>query len=128
VFAVATQRCREVFDPPGSMTLWKLPAEVEDRFESRWSHRIARADSWAPFFAAIQAPESDDLLQEAGRLGLADDAILQEVRQLRRAAENPAVPIPGEHRPGDRVLTRLALGFFRGEPGRLAVPYARLGG
>src|SRR5262245_13092380 len=36
VFAVAAHRCREVFDPPRSMTLWNLPAEVEDRFESEW--------------------------------------------------------------------------------------------
>jgi hypothetical protein len=47
---------------------------------------------------------------------------------LRRAAENRAVPIAGEHRPGDRILTLLALGFFRGEPGAPAIPYARLGG
>jgi hypothetical protein len=128
VFAVAAQRCRDVFDPPRSMTLWNLPAEIEDRFESQWPRWIERTDSWSPFFAAIQAPQSDDLLQEAGRLGLADNPTLQEVRQLRRAAENRAVPLPGEHRPDDRALTLLALGFFRGEPGVLAVPYARLGG
>ena len=34
VFTVAAHRCREVFDPPRSMTLWNLPAEVEDRFEA----------------------------------------------------------------------------------------------
>ena len=128
VFAVAAHRCREVFDPPRSLTLWNLPAAVEDRFESQWPRWIERADSWTAFFAAIQAPQSDDLLQEASRLGLADDPTLQEARQLRRAAENRAVPLPGEHRPNDRILTLLALGFFRGEPGVLAVPYARLGG
>lgn len=127
-FAVAAHRCREVFDPPRAMTLWNLPAEVEDRFESEWPRWIERADSWAPFFGAIQTLQSKDLLQEASRLGLADEATLREVPQLRRAAENRAVPISGEHRPSDRILTRLALGFFRGEPGELAVPYARLGG
>jgi hypothetical protein len=35
-FAVARSRCRELFDPPGCMTLWRLPAEVEDRFEEHW--------------------------------------------------------------------------------------------
>src|SRR5438270_14097033 len=34
VFAVAAHRCRDVFDPPRAMTLWYLPAEIEDRFES----------------------------------------------------------------------------------------------
>ena len=32
-FAVARSRCREIFDPPGCMTLWHLPAEVEDQFD-----------------------------------------------------------------------------------------------
>ncbi len=36
VFAVARSRCHELFDPPGCMTLWHLPAEIEDRFEDRW--------------------------------------------------------------------------------------------
>ena len=128
VFAVAAHRCREIFDPPRAMTLWNLPAEVEDRFESQWPDWIERAEVWSAFFTELQAPQRDDLLEEAARLGLADDHTLKEVRQLRRAAENRTVPIPGEHRPSDRVLTLLALGFFRGEPGAPAIPYARLGG
>ncbi len=42
VFAVASHRCRDVYDPPQSMTLWSLPATVEDRFESRVG-RVDRA-------------------------------------------------------------------------------------
>ena len=99
------------------MTLWDLPAEVEDRFESHWPDWIEHAEVWSSFFTELQAPQCDDLLGEATRLGLADDHTVKEVRQLRRAAENRTVPIPGEHRPSDRVLTLLALGFFRGEPG-----------
>ena len=110
------------------MTLWRLPAEIEERFESRWPAWLDQAEMWAPFFSAIQAPQNDGLLEEAGRLGLADEPILQAVRQLRRSAENRTVPISGEHQPSDRILTLLALGFFRGEPGTLAIPYARLGG
>lgn len=34
VFSVSANRCREVFDPPDAITPWKLPAELEDRFES----------------------------------------------------------------------------------------------
>ena len=34
VFAVAADRCRQVFDPPDGITLWKLPAEFEDKFDS----------------------------------------------------------------------------------------------
>jgi len=128
VFAVASHRCRSVYDPPQSMTLWNLPAAVEDQFESRWADWIGRAEAWSTFFMELQAPTGTDLLTEAGRLGLADNHMLREARQLRRAAENRAVPIPGEHRPGNRILALLALGFFRGEPGAPAIPYARLGG
>jgi hypothetical protein len=127
VFAVAAQRCRDVFDPPQGMTLWKLPAEIEDRFESQWPDWLERTDAWSSFFSELQAPKSPDLLAEAGRLGLAEEAMLREVRQLRRSPENPSVPIPGGHGPSDRILTLLALGFFRGEPGTPAIPYARLG-
>ena len=122
VFAVAAHRCREVFDPPQSMTLWNLPAEIEDRFESQWADWVDRTDAWSSFFAELQVPKSTDLLEEASRLGLADDNMLREVRQLRRSAEKRTVPIPGEHRPSNQVLSLLGLGFFRGEPGRPRSP------
>ena len=128
VFAVAAQRCRDVFDPPQAMTLWNLPAEIEDQFESRWPGWLERTDPWCSFFSELQVPKSPDLLGQASHLGLAEDSILHEVRQLRRSPENRAVPIPGAHRPSDRILTLLGLGFFRGEPGAPAIPYARLGG
>src|SRR5205085_6411157 len=38
VFAVAAHRCSEVFDPPESVTLWRLPAAVEEEFDTRWEH------------------------------------------------------------------------------------------
>jgi hypothetical protein len=34
VFAVAAYRCREVFDPPDSVTLWQLSEIVEEEFDS----------------------------------------------------------------------------------------------
>ena len=36
VFAVARQRCKELFDPPQCMTLWQLPPAVEEQFEEAW--------------------------------------------------------------------------------------------
>ena len=127
VFTVAAHRCQAVFDPPRSMTLWKLPAETEDRFEAAWSEWLDEVDEWSLFLGEIQVPQSSDLLEEARRLGIAEDETVQEARQLRRSAENRAVPIPGEHQPSNRILTLLGLGFFRGEPGSLAVPYAHSG-
>src|SRR5713226_9217344 len=36
VFAVAAHRCAEVFDPPGCVTLWRLPEAFEEEFELLW--------------------------------------------------------------------------------------------
>ena len=43
VFAVARSQCDELFNAHGSVTLWKLPPEVEDRFGEHWqSQAISR--------------------------------------------------------------------------------------
>jgi len=126
VFAVATHRCAEVFDPPGSMTLWGLPADVEESFDARWEHWIDSAETWAPFFSTIEALQGAGLAAALRAASLASDADLAALARLKRSAEGRAVQIPGTHRPDDAVLTMLALGFARGDPGNLAVPYARL--
>ena len=128
VFAVAASRCQNLFDPPDAITLWKLPVEIEDRFEANWPHWAENSAEWTSFLCKLEDSKNDDLLEEARRLELATDEVIEQARQLRRSAENRAVPIPGEHALSNRVLTLLALGFFRGEPGSPAVPYARSGG
>ena len=45
---------------------------------------------------------------------------------LRRSAELRSVPLPGFLSVDDDTVTLLAAGFARGEPGKLAVPYARV--
>src|SRR4051812_19834572 len=61
VFAVAAQRCSEVFDPPESVTLWRLPAAVEEEFDTRWEHWLDDATAWAPSFQKIEKLEGADL-------------------------------------------------------------------
>jgi hypothetical protein len=46
--------------------------------------------------------------------------------RLRRSAEGRSVPLPAQFTGTDQDVALLALGFARGEPGALAVPYARL--
>src|SRR5271155_3077484 len=43
VFSVAGFRCREVFDPPKSVTLWQLPESVEEEFEAHWERGLDQA-------------------------------------------------------------------------------------
>ena len=63
VFAVAGYRCAEVFDPPGSVTLWRLPQDIEQAFDARWgAGSIPRAIEDA-FFASVAALNGTDLVQ-----------------------------------------------------------------
>jgi hypothetical protein len=126
VFAVARSRCHELFDPPGCMTLWSLPAEVEDQFEEHWQGWLDDGDKWAPFFEQLASVTGDDLLALLKQFDLVSSSQLEAAAKLRRSAENRAVPLPGTHRPGDEIITLLAAGFFRGEPGNPAIPYARM--
>jgi len=125
VFEVASARCAEVFDPPGCVTLWSLPPTVEDQFDARWARWLGECDAWKEFFGSIEAPASD-LLAILKSLDLIGDADLEAVSKLRRSAEGRAVPLPGVHAVTDQLVTLLASGFSRGEPGKLAVPYARM--
>jgi hypothetical protein len=61
VFAVAAQRCREVFDPPQSVTLWQLPEAVEEEFNVHWERWLDHADEWRPFFLELEALKETDL-------------------------------------------------------------------
>lgn len=126
VFAVARSRCQELFDPPGCMTLWSLPAAVEEQFEARWQSWLDHAQDWGPFFKQFETLRGEDLLSNMQALALVTPSHIEAVGKLRRSAEGRAVPIPGVHIPHNDVLTLLAAGFSRGVPGSPAVPYAKL--
>lgn len=127
VFAVAKSRCAELFDPPGCMTLWHLPAELEDQFEDRWHDWLDQRSDWDSFFQSLAELEQGQLLETLLALDLLSDTQAEEVRRLRRSAEGRAVAVPGVHEPTDDVLTILAAAFALGEPTKPAIPYARLG-
>jgi len=127
-FAVARSRCHELFDPPGCMTLWHLPAEVEDQFEEHWQEWVDQGDEWVPFFARLAQSGNSDLLSELSGFGLLNQDQAEAVGKLRRSAEGRSVPLPGTHQPTDEIVTLLAAGFARGERGSPAIPYARLEG
>lgn len=125
VFEVARARCAEVFDPPGCVTLWNLPSVIEDQFDARWARWLEDRKAWTEFFTSIESRPTE-LLETMKMLGLASDNELETASKLRRSAEGRAVPLPGVHLVTDALITQLAAGFSRGEPGKLAVPYARM--
>jgi hypothetical protein len=125
-FAVARSRCHELFDPPGCMTLWNLPAELEDQFEEHWQNWLDEGERWAPFFDKLVGVDGRALLAELAGLDLLDQARIEAVGKLRRSAEGRSVPLSGTYQPNDEVITLLAAGFARGERGSPAIPYARI--
>jgi hypothetical protein len=125
VFAVARQRCDEVFNPPGCVTLWKLPEAIEEDFDVRWEHWLDEASDWSSFFEQIEKLSSTNLAEILRRMDLITEADLEVYAGLRRSAEGRAVLLPGLFSGTDADAALLALGFARGEQGTLAVPYAR---
>ena len=126
VFLVAGFRCREVFDPPKSVTLWQLPESVEEEFETHWERWLDQADQWKPFFLELEGLKETELKTVLHSFNLITDEDAELFSRLRRSAEGRAVPLPAPFTATDRDIASLALGFARGEPGALAVPYAPL--
>jgi hypothetical protein len=127
VFAVAAQRCAEVFDPPESVTLWRLPQDVGEAFDARWEHWLDAPNEWDAFFDRVAAIEQPDLVLALRTLDLINDTDLAAFVGLKTSAEGRAVPIAAPFGRTDTDVTLLALGFACGAVGGLAVPYARAG-
>ena len=125
VFAVAAHRCAEVFDPPGCVTLWRLPEVIEEEFDSRWEYWVDNASEWSPFFEKLEGIQGNDLTAILRAFEVVGDRDLEAYARLRRSSEGRAVPLPGLFSGNDADVVLLALGFGRGEPSALAVPYAR---
>jgi hypothetical protein len=126
VFAVAAHRCAEVFDPPQSVTLWRLPADIEEEFDARWERWLDSATEWEPFFLELEKLAAGDLASTFRAFALAEEKDLDPIARLRRSAEGRAVQLPGVFSGTDADITSLALAFSRGEIGAVAVPYMRM--
>lgn len=127
VFAVAAHRCEEIFNPPGCVTLWRLSDPIEEEFEARWEHWLEDTSGWSPFFQRLEdlGGNGSDLASILRSFELVTDHDLEQYARLRRSAEGRAVALPRVFAARDEEVRLLALGFARGEPGALAVPYAR---
>lgn len=125
VFAVATHRCAEVFDPPASFTLWRLPEEIEGAFDASWQRWIDTAEDWHEFFTRVSSLPGIDLISALEGLGLVDGADIAAATELKTSAEGRAVPLREPFSSTNADVALLALGFARGAVGALAVPYAR---
>ncbi|NKM43417.1 BrxE family protein [Rhizobium leguminosarum bv. viciae] len=126
VFAVADFRCSEVFDPPQSVTLWRLPESVEEEFQAHWERCLDQADTWKAFFLELEALKETEVKTALQSFDLITHDDSELFSRLRRSAEGRAVPLPAPFTGTNQDIASLALGFGCGEPGALAVPYARV--
>lgn len=85
VFAAARERCRELFTHPDCMSLWDLPAAVEDQFDSQWHAWLDAAAEWQPFFDQLEILTSDSLLEILSALKLITPANVQQVALLQQS-------------------------------------------
>ena len=126
VCAVAAARCAAVFSPPGCITLWNLPAEIEDALSRQWNAWCRRASDWQPFFHDLAPRNTGSLDQHLTDLGLIDAETLKAAAGLRRSAEGKAIALPGTGSANRASLMLLAAGFSKGDRQGLAVPYLRM--
>ncbi len=125
VFAVASQRCSDLYDPPNTVTLWHMPAAQEDEFDRKWAAWIDDAAEWEAFFTGLEQCGNDleaELVQRA--LVTADNT--DQLGRLKRSAEQRAVQIPGDFSGTRDDVALLGLAFARGEHNNPAVPFQHL--
>ncbi len=128
VFAVASHRCAEVFDPPKSFTLWRLADDIEEEFGVRWEGWLDDASAWSPFFEKLAGQHALGISEALMDFELVSEAELAEANALKRSSAGKAVQIPGVFSGTRREVALLALGFMRSTPGDLFVPYVRQDG
>ncbi len=128
VFAVAAHRCSELFASPGCVTLWDLPASIEEEFDVRWEHWLDNACDWSPFFEKLEVLPGTDLVASLHCLDLVTESDIDAYGKLRCSAEGRAIPLPGHFTCRNENVSLLALGFARGEPSAPIIPYARRAG
>jgi hypothetical protein len=125
VFSVAARRCEQLFNPPRCVTLWRLPAAIEDEFDTRWESWLDRHADWEEFFTRVAALRDPDLPRALEAFDLLEPRDMDHLMRLRRSAEGKAVFLPGSFEGLNSDVTLLALAFARGEVGAPAVPYMR---
>lgn len=124
-FAVAAVRSEEVFNPPNSYTLWRLPVEIEDQFEDSWTDWLESPGQWEDLLEKINATESNDFGSTLVSLGLVSEQSIDRAKGLRRADDLKSVPLKIDGETISEAIELLAIAHGSSEPGKLSVPFIR---
>lgn len=125
VFAVASARSREVFNPPASFTLWNLPPEQEETLDSQWASWCRDPANVTPIFETVAGYSGGSLCDLLSSLDVLDASARSALSELQVSAQGKAVQLPGIGAPDDQALLLLAAAFSLGSKGSLVVPYLR---
>jgi hypothetical protein len=124
-FAVAAARSDEVFNPPESYTLWRLPVEIEDQLEDSWARWLEYPDPWKKFLADVDQCSGEGILPALTKLELVSQLTIARTNKLRRAADLRSVPVKIDGESVHQLIEILAAAHSCSEQGRLAVPFIR---
>ncbi len=122
VFSAAEARSSEVFSLRGAHTLWRLDDEVEEAFEQQWEGWLDDAGGWSSFFEGLAARTEPDLRTALVSSGLVNDIQAETIDRLPIDPSGLSIRV-GEGGTGRETIALLALGFSKGAPGKLVVPY-----
>ncbi len=90
-----------------------------------WEQWLDNAEEWTPFFEKLTVLQGNELVAIMRDFEVVSDRDVEAFAKLRRSSEGRAVPLPDPFSGNNGDIALLALGFGRGEPSALAVPYAR---
>ena len=122
---VAAARCAEIFDPPGSVNLWRLTDDLEDRLDSIWEGWLDAAAPWQPFFERVADLKFNDVPSALKEFDLVTDAEIEAHAKIKKSSDGRSIQIPEKFEGRRRTVALLALSFSASVPGGLVVPHAQ---
>lgn len=124
-FAVAASRSDEVFNPPDSFTLWRLPVEIEDQLENAWAKWLEDPEPWQNFLADVNQYSTEGVLPTLIKLHLVSPQIADRANKFRRADDFRSVPVKVDGESVQHHIELLAAAHACSELGKLSVPFIR---
>jgi hypothetical protein len=124
VCMVAAARCAQIFDLPGSVTLWRLTDTIEERLDVLWESWLDDAASWRPFFERVAGLKSTDVPLSLQEFSLVTGEEVSARHNIKKSSDGRSIQLPGVFDGGRKAVAMLALAYAAGSPGTLIVPYA----
>jgi len=124
-FSVAEDRCKSVFTASDTATLWSLPAELEDQFESNWSQWLSQGDLWDNFLEKVNGATEEGLTRGLKSLGLIEQVHVDQAMEADRQGASAQISSDVNEVDGG-VASTLAASFALGGENDLVVPFITL--